>query len=124
MTTILIALVIILIVVLIAGPIIFLQTRRTFREQKNYERGLKIVPLLIHLPPPSDDTEVGSRDVRDVTDETISQAQIIYNIIESTFKKDFKSNFFYGQRHFAFEIVANRGFVNFTRRCRSRCWKL
>jgi hypothetical protein len=97
---------------LIAGPIIFLQTRKTFREQKNYERGLKIVPLFIHLPPPSDDTEVGTRDVRDVTDETISKAQIIYNIIASTLQEGFKPSF-YGQRHFAFEIVGSQGLVYF-----------
>ncbi|MDB5170854.1 MAG: hypothetical protein JWO35_548 [Candidatus Saccharibacteria bacterium] len=97
---------------LIAAPIVFLQTRKVFREQKNYERGLKIVPLLIHLPPPSDDTDLGGRDVRDVTDETISKAEIIYNIIASTLQKGFKSNF-YGQRHFAFEIVGSQGFVYF-----------
>ncbi|HTB48741.1 MAG TPA: ATP-binding protein, partial [Verrucomicrobiae bacterium] len=112
MTTILIALVIILVIVLIAVPIVFLQTRRVFREQKNYERGLKIVPLLIHLPPPSDDTDVGARDTRDVTDETVSKATIIYNIIASTLQKGFKSNF-YGQRHFTFEIVGSQGFVYF-----------
>jgi hypothetical protein len=112
MTTLLIILAIIFLMAVIAGPIIFLQTRKVFREQKNYERGLKIVPLLIHLPPPSDDTDVGSRDERDVTDETISKAQLIYNIIASTFQKNFKSNF-YGQRHFAFEIVGDHGFVNF-----------
>jgi hypothetical protein len=112
MTTIIIVLVILLMMVMVAAPIIFLQTRKTFREQKNYERGLKIVPMLIHLPPPSDDTEVGSRDVRDVTDETISQAETIYNIIASTWQDGFKSTF-YGQRHFAFEIVGNEGFVYF-----------
>jgi hypothetical protein len=108
----LIALVLILVIGLIVGPIVFLQTRRTFREQKNYERGLKVVPLFIHLPPPSEDIEVGSRDQRDVTEETISKAQIIYNIIASTLQKGFKSNF-YGQRHFAFEIVGSQGFVYF-----------
>ncbi len=97
---------------LIAAPIVFLQTRKVFREQKNYERGLKMVPLLIHLPPPSDDTEIGNRDARDVTDETISKAQLIYDIIASTLQKDFKSAF-YGQRHFAFEIVGSQGFVYF-----------
>ncbi len=112
MTALLFVFITIFIMALIAGPIIFLQARKTFREQKNYERGLKIVPLLIHLPPPSDDTELGSRDVRDVTDETISKAQIIYNIIAGTLKKDFKSNF-YGQRHFAFEIVGSQGFIYF-----------
>jgi hypothetical protein len=93
-------------------PIIFLHSRRLFREQKNYERGLKMVPLLIHLPPPSDDIDGGGRDRRDVIDENISKAQVIYNIIASTVQKGFKSQF-YGQRHFAFEIVGAKGFVYF-----------
>jgi hypothetical protein len=112
MTTLLVILAIIFVLILVAAPIIFLQARKVFRDQKNYERGLKMVPLLIHLPPPSEDTEIGNRDARDVTDETISKAQLIYNIIASTLKKDFKSSF-YGQRHFAFEIVGSQGFVYF-----------
>lgn len=107
-----IIIVVIVMAFMIAGPIVFLQTRRSLREQKNFERGLKMVPLLIHLPPPSDDTEVGSRDVRDVTDETISKATIVYNIIAGTLQKGLKSSF-YGQRHFAFEIVGSQGFVYF-----------
>lgn len=94
------------------GVIFFLHSRKIWREQKNYERSLKMVPLLIHLPPPSDDIEGGSRDVRDVTDETISKAQIVYSIISSTIQKGFKQKF-YGQRHFAFEIVGSKGFVHF-----------
>lgn len=112
MTALLVILIMLLVIAAIAGPIIFLRIQKTFREQKNYERGLKVVPLFIHLPPPSDDVEVGSRDQRDVTEETISKAQIIYNIISSTLQKGFKSNF-YGQRHFAFEIVGTQGFVYF-----------
>ena len=112
MATFLTILAIIFVLILIAAPIVYLQLRKGFREQKNYERGLKIVPLLIHLPPPSDDTDLGGRDVRDVTEETISKAQTIYNIIASTVQKGFKSNF-YGQRHFAFEIVGTQGFVYF-----------
>lgn len=102
----------ILIIAGVAVPIAYWQARKLFREQKNYERGLKMVPLLIHLPPQSDDTELGGRDVRDVVDENISKAQIIYNIIASQFTKGFKSKF-YGQRHFAFEIVGSKGFVHF-----------
>src|SRR3982751_361601 len=86
--------------------------RRLFREQKNYERGLKMVPLLIHLPPPSDDMDVGGRDARDVVDENISRAQVLYSILASTFQKGFKSKF-YGQRHVAFEVVAVKGSVHF-----------
>jgi hypothetical protein len=112
MTALISIVVVLLVLLIVAGPIVFLQTRRSFREQKNYERGLKIVPLMIHLPPLSDDTDLGSRDVRDVTDETISKAQIIYNIIASTLQKGLK-NKFYGQRHFAFEIVGSQGFIYF-----------
>ena len=112
MTTIIIILIIFFTMVLIAAPIIYFQTRTTFREQKNYERGLKMVPLYIHLPPVSEDVEGGNRDERDVVQETISKAEIIYSIIGSTFEKGLKRNF-YGQRHFAFEIVGNKGMIHF-----------
>jgi len=71
-----------------------------------------MVPMLIHLPPSSDDKEVGMRDERELVDENISKAQVLYTIIASTMQKGFKSKF-YGQRHFAFEIVATHGFVKF-----------
>jgi hypothetical protein len=101
-----------LIIIAIAAPIIYWRIRKSFREQKNFERGLKMVPLLIHLPPPSDDTEVGSRDARDVVDENISKARVLYGIISSTLVKGMKHKF-YGQRHFAFEIIAVGGTVKF-----------
>lgn len=102
----------ILFIGLIAGPIIFLQSRKVLREQKDFERGLKMVTMYIHLPPTSDDTNVGQRDIRDVTEENISKAEILYGIISSTLKKDFKSKF-YGQRHLAFEVVGQNGFIEF-----------
>jgi hypothetical protein len=71
-----------------------------------------MIPLLIHLPPPSDDIDAGGRDARDLADENISRAQVLYNIIASTSKKGFKSNF-YGQRHISLEIIAAEGFVHF-----------
>src|SRR5579884_1214331 len=86
--------------------------RRRIHERKNYERALKLVPLLIHLPPVSDDIEGSGRDVRDIVDENISKAQIIYNVIASTTQKGFKSRL-YGQRHFSFEIVGSQGLVYF-----------
>ena len=92
--------VVVAIVIAIIGAvitIIFMQSRKSFREQKNYERGLKMVPLMIHLPPASEDIDAGSRDSRDVVDETVSQAQTMYNVISSTATKGFKSRF-YGQR--------------------------
>lgn len=94
------------------GYIAYWQYRKVLREAKNYERGLKMVPLLIHLPPSSDDIEAGGRDIRDVTEETISQAQVMYNIISSTATKGFKSHL-YGQRHVTFEIVATKGLIHY-----------
>jgi hypothetical protein len=70
-----------------------------------------MVPVLIHLPPISDDTEVNGRDIRDIVDENISKAQVIYNIIASTTQKNFKT-WWHGQRHFSFEIIGSKGFVN------------
>ena len=90
----------------------YLYVRRLYREQKNYERGLKMVPVLIHRPPPSDDRDINGRDVRDVVDENISRAQVLYGILASTFQKGIKSKF-YGQRHIALEIVASKGTVHF-----------
>lgn len=69
-----------------------------------------MAPMLIHLPPASEDTELNGRDVRDLVDENISKAQVIYNIIASTIEQSFK-NRFHGQRHFSFEIVGLKGFV-------------
>lgn len=91
---------------------VFSQYRRVLREAKNYERGLKMVPLYIHIPPMSDDLESNGRDERDVTEEVLSQAQVMYNIIASTATKGFKSRI-YGQRHVSFEIVAHEGLVHY-----------
>ena len=90
----------------------YMYVQKLYREQKNYERGLKMVPLLIHLPPPSEDTESQGRDARDVVNENISRAQVLYGILASTFQKGFKSRF-YGQRHIALEIMATHGAVRF-----------
>ena len=102
------------IVLLVAGILgfVFYQYRRILREAKNYERGLKMVPLYIHIPPVSDDLEGNGRDERDVTEEVLSQAQVMYNIIASTATKGFKSRI-YGQRHVSFEVVAHEGLVHY-----------
>jgi hypothetical protein len=99
-------------IALFAAAVVFFQYQKTLREAKNYERGLKMVPMVIHLPPSSDDIDSGSRDERDVTEEILSQAQVMYNIIASTAVKGFKSKV-YGQRHLSFEIVAREGLVHY-----------
>ena len=82
------------------------------RDRKNYERSLKMVPMLIHLPPSTDDIQGGGRDERDVNDEQISEAQVMYSIVSSTLTKGLKSKL-YGQRHISFEIVAHNGFIKY-----------
>lgn len=104
--------IIVVILVSLALSIIYIQSRKFSREQKNFERGLKMVPVLIHLPPPSEDIKSESRDQRDIADEVISQAQTMYNIISSTATKGFKSRF-YGQRHVSFELIAHDGYVRY-----------
>ncbi|HSX04846.1 MAG TPA: ATP-binding protein [Candidatus Saccharimonadales bacterium] len=98
-------------VLVVAGPVMFLRLRHGSQSDVAYQRALEMVPILIHLPPMSDDTEANGRDIRDVVDENISKAQVIYNIIASTAQKNFK-NWRYGQRHFSFEIIGSKGFVN------------
>ena len=81
------------------------------RERVKIERGLDLVPLLIHLPPVSEDIEGNGRDARDIVDENISKALTIYNIISSTLQKGF-TYLRHGQRHFGFEIVGTQGYVH------------
>ncbi len=94
------------------GAFAFNQYRKVLREAKNYERGLKMVPLYIHIPPMSTDLSANGRDERDLNEEVLSQAQVMYNIIASTATKGFKSRV-YGQRHVSFEIVAHEGLVHY-----------
>ncbi|NLA43238.1 TraM recognition domain-containing protein [Candidatus Saccharibacteria bacterium] len=105
-----IAIFLIIVIVIVAGSLIYMAYQGTLREAKNYERGLKMVPMMIHLPPTSDDLDAGGRDERDVTEELLSQAQVMYNIIASTSLKGFKHRI-YGQRHVSFEIVAKGGLI-------------
>lgn len=97
---------------LVVGFFVFSQYRKTLREAKNYERGLKMVPMVIHLPPSSEDIEGQGRDERDINEEVLSQAQVMYNIIASTATKGFKSKI-YGQRHISLEIAAHKGLVHY-----------
>lgn len=104
--------VVILSIVGVVIAFVISQYKKTLREAKNYERGLKMVSMYIHIPPSSDDLEKNGRDERDVTEEILSQAQVMYNIIASTATKGFKSKI-YGQRHLSLEIVAHGGLVHY-----------
>lgn len=112
MVSVIITVLIVGVVAAAVGYLMFAQYQKTVREAKNYERGLKMIPLRIHLPPSSTDLNGGGRDERDVTEEVLSQAQVMYNIISSTATKGFKSKI-YGQRHLSLEIVAHEGLVQY-----------
>lgn len=104
--------VVIIIITVIIGVIVWKIIATHKRTRKNYERGLKMIAMLIHLPPSTDDIDGGGRDERDVTNEALSEAQVMYSIISSTAVKGFKSKL-YGQRHMGFEIVAHDGFIKY-----------
>ena len=96
----------------IVVAIVFAAKTARLRKAKKYERGLKMVPLLIHLPPTTDDIDAGSRDERDIANEAISKAQVMYSILSSTITKGLKTKL-YGQRHFSFEIIAKDGLIKY-----------
>ena len=99
-------------VVFIAGAIAWYIFLNKQRDKKNYARALKMVPMLIHLPPSTDDVQVNGRDEREVVGEQLSEAQVMYSIIASTIAKGFKTKI-YGQKHISFEIVAHDGFIKY-----------
>lgn len=103
---------VVVLVLVVAAGLVWSHQMSKQRKAKGYERGLKMVPMLIHLPPSTDDIQGGGRDERDVTNEALSQAQVMYSIIASTLTKGFKSRV-YGQRHLAFEIVAVNGLIKY-----------
>lgn len=103
-----------LIIFVVAGALVLVLIKqiKKLREGKNLERGVKMIPMLIHLPPQTDDIQGGGRDERDVANEAISQAQIMYSIISSTLQKGLKSKI-YGQRHISFEIISTEDGVKY-----------
>lgn len=106
--------VLILVLAVITGVIVVIVKNLNHkRKLKDYERQLKLVPLLIHLPPSTDDIEKGGRDERDVNDEAISSATVMYNIIASTVKKKSMKTKLYGQRYFSFDIITVGKFVKY-----------
>lgn len=105
--------VITLVIIIAVLAFVIFSYRKSVAEAKNYERGLKMIMLKIHLPPPSDDMEASSRDERDVTEEILSHTQVMYDIISSTFVKPGFKGRIYGQRHISLEIIAKDGLVNY-----------
>ncbi|HEX3082609.1 MAG TPA: DUF87 domain-containing protein, partial [Candidatus Saccharimonadia bacterium] len=94
------------------GVVAYLVYQGKLRRAKAIERGLKMVPILIHLPPPSSDTHGDNRDIREVMREKTAQAEVLYNLLAGTATEGFKSAF-YGQRHIALELIVRDGLVHF-----------
>ncbi|MDQ5943356.1 MAG: hypothetical protein QG675_124 [Patescibacteria group bacterium] len=86
----------------------FFWYRGTSRRAKDIERSLKMVPLLVKLPP--QEVEEGSRDIRDVIKENIAKAEGVFNLLSGVATE--KSTF-YGKKHISFEIVAKGKLINF-----------
>ena len=82
------------------------------RKINKYERGLKMTSLLIHLPPTTDDIEAGGRDKRDIMNEAISKAQVMYSILASSTTKGVNRKL-YGEPHYSLEIIASGGFIKY-----------
>lgn len=71
------------------------------RESKDVERSLKLIPLLVNIPPREAEKE--GKDVREAIKENISKAEGVYRLLSGISAK--KSRI-YGQRYVSFEIVA------------------
>ncbi|MFO0955634.1 MAG: DUF87 domain-containing protein [Candidatus Saccharibacteria bacterium] len=89
-----------LVILAILGVVVGLLLRRRARHAKDIERSLKMVPLLLRLPPAEPDDS--QRDDREEIKENISKAEGIFTLLSGTFAK----SWLYSQRHIAFEIVA------------------
>ncbi len=112
---------VIVIGLLVAG---FFIARRIFRRAKEIERSLKMVPLLVKLPP-AEANEATMRDSRELIKENISRAEGLFNIaatIGSTKTKSFLDymiglsafkRWFFGRKHLSFELVASEGQIFF-----------
>lgn len=85
--------------------------RRKLRKSKAIERGLKMVPILIHLPP-APSQGASNRDAKEIMREKTAQAEVLYNLLAGTAVTGFRSTF-YGQRHVAMELIAIDGVVHF-----------
>ena len=103
---IIVSIVIIFIVAIAVG--IFFFYRFKLRRRKDVERSLKMVPLLVKLPPK--EVEEGNKDLREMIKENTARAESIFNLLSgiSTDK-----SWLYGQKAVCFEIVAVGKLINF-----------
>lgn len=91
------------------GFVCFLVYRKMVRRTKDIERSLKLVPLQIKLPP-SEASESGGRDTRELFKENISKAEGIFNLLSGITAN---KSAVYGNRYVSFEIIAEGGMIYF-----------
>ena len=94
------------------GTFLWLKRIDKKRQELGARRGFSMVPMMIHLPPATDDIQGGGRDERDVANEAISQAKVMYSILSSTVQKGWKTKI-EGQPHISFEIIAANGLIKY-----------
>ena len=90
---------VVIILSLVAGGLALYVTKE--RKSKDVERSLKLVPLLINIPP--QELSKDSRDNREAIKENISKAEGVYRLLSGISSK---KSLLHGQRYVGFEIIA------------------
>ncbi len=90
-----------MVVFLGVGGAVFWVVRRRLQHAKDIERSLKMVPLMLQLPPAEHDES--QRDEREKIKENVSRAEGIYTLLSGVATN---RRLLYAQRHISFEIVA------------------
>ncbi len=85
-------------VVAIIGIFVYLKIAR---RSKDVERSLKLIPLLLKIPPQESGDE--NRDVRDLVKENISKAEGVYRLLSGISGKKSRVH---SQRFVSFEVIA------------------
>lgn len=92
----------------IVGTSAFLLLRRRSRRAKDVERSLKMVPLLVKLPP--QEVEEGTRDSREIIKENIAKAEGVFNLLSGIATE--KASY-YGKKYISLEIVGEGKLIHF-----------
>jgi len=87
-----------IVIVAIVGVFIYLKIAR---RSKDVERSLKLVPLLLKIPPQESGDD--NRDERELVKENVSRAEGVYRLLSGI---SGKKSFVNGQRYVSFEVIA------------------
>lgn len=92
----------------IIGISAYLLLRKRARRSKDIERSLKMVPLLVKLPP--QEVEEGSRDSRELIKENIAKAEGVFNLLSGIATE--KATY-YGKKYISLEIIGEGKLIHF-----------